>query len=394
MKFGVKILVLVLVGTVGSVLTQEPNGGPPHPDSFGAPDFSFGDGDFTINYFKALYSPEINTAVSPIALRLPMAVFYEAAGSSLDHVVQKSFYLPDSKLETTNNAIKFVQEIHENKYLTMSYKLLKDKRPFSEHFNSSVAKVLGLVPEEVSFSRSSPIVKSVNAWASFISKGKIADFFLDQLPSNVTEMFLGNTVTLEARWAEMFPLANTDQRKFNYRTGPRDTAMMRESIEVLHSSVENYQAIQIPFSEDSDLAMWILLPGEGKTIRNLVENLSSEMLYEIETTAMPKLVDITLPRFEIQSLHRMEDVLTRMGHGELFELQDFEIFQGRKSMLPDLRQHSYLKINEDGTGVPDSMASTIYRRSDNIAFNADEPFVFIIKKITSDVIVFIGHYSN
>lgn len=313
------------------------------------PDFSFGDADFSVEYFKAAFNASRNEVVSPLSIRLALAAFYQVAGSVVEQTIQRAFYLPLEKSVASENAAGFLEEVSTNQQLQVAFKVLKNQDLLSDEFASTLSKVFKTAPESVEFADKRSVVTSVNTWANRATNGQIRNFLKeDELDTN-TELILLNAVSLKASWAERFSEAKTDRQSFAFRNGIRPVDMMHETVEVLYKVSPEYHAVQIPYNEESDLSMWILVPRGQGNFDSLVASLSSDLLDDIETTAMPRAVDISLPRFQIRSELPAKKIIEKMGFEQLFAESDFSIFKNRKSELSDLRQSTFLQVNEEGT---------------------------------------------
>ncbi|XP_058464428.1 neuroserpin-like isoform X2 [Malaya genurostris] len=362
------------------------------------PDFSYGDAQFSTEYFRAAYNASGNCVISPISIRLAMAAFYQVAGVATEESIQRTFYLPVLKSLASDNAASLFEEISTNDQLKVAFKVLKNQQPLADDFIAVLDKVFKISPEN--FVEKSSVLTAVNSLASMVSSERKRNFLNeDELSSNV-DMVLFNAVALRVTWAERFSVAKTNRQMFAFRNGAREVDMMHETMEVLYKSDDDdgdYHAVQIPFSEDSDLTMWIMVPRESSNFLSLVNSLSADLLEDMETTAIPKTVDLSLPRFEIRTNHVTTKVIEKLGRGQLFTDRDFNIFKGRKSGLGELVQSTLLKLDERGThsaAAASSVSPASQNRARNVKFVANLPFVFIVKKISSDTIIFIGHYSN
>ncbi|XP_055627822.1 neuroserpin-like [Toxorhynchites rutilus septentrionalis] len=358
------------------------------------PDFSFGDAEFSIDYYRAAYNASSNCLVSPLSVRLAMVPFYRVAGSSADRTIQRVFYLPLDKSVASDNAAEIFNGINGNKQLQIAFKVLRQQNTLSDEFTIALDKTLKMIPDVVSFSEKSTVTNFINEWAERVSNKQIRNIAgIDNLDPSV-ELMLFNAVSLKASWAEKFPIGNTKRQPFAFLNGIREVDMMHTSLEVLYKHEDTYHAIQIPYGEESDLSMWILVPRGVGSFDSLMTTLSAELINDIEITAMPKVAEVSLPRFEIRSDHDAKKIIQSMGYTQLFSDKAFNVFKGQKSTLCGLRQSSFLLVDEDASEDSTSAFAPAKQRSKNTQFNVNQPFIFIIKKISSDTIVFIGHYSH
>ncbi|XP_053687267.1 antichymotrypsin-2-like [Sabethes cyaneus] len=360
------------------------------------PDFSYGDAHFSIEYFKAAYNASKNCAVSPLSVRLAMAAFLQAAdSSSFEETLQRAFYLPQQKTLASENAASFLNEVSEMRQLQIAYKVLKNSDPLTDEFAAVLEKVFKTSPEEIQFSEKSLLLNSANGWGNKVTNGLIRNFLYDSSLDPRSEMAILNSVSLRASWAEKFSPAMTDRQIFTFRDGTRNVQMMHKTIEVLYKADSTYQTVQIPYSEESDLSMWLLMPASGAgSFKSLMAALTDDLLEEIETTAVPTVVDISLPRFEIQTVHTVRKVIEKLGYGQLYRANELSLFKAHKSTLGEMVQGALLKVDEEGTDSTVAQPITAQDRTENTRFNANQPFIFIVKKISTDTIVLIGHYSN
>ncbi|XP_055528750.1 antichymotrypsin-2-like [Wyeomyia smithii] len=351
------------------------------------PDFSFGDARFSIEYFKASYNGSKNCAVSPLSVRLVMAAFLQAAESTAEETLARAFYLPQQKELASENAASFLSGVRDMQQLQMVYKILKNPDAFTDEFAAVWEKVFKTLPENVQFSERSSVGNAAN--------GLIGNSVSDNLLDARSEMAILSSISLKASWAEKFSPATTDRQIFTFRDGTqRNVQMMHKTIEVLYKADSTFRVVQIPYSEESDLSMWVLIPRRPGSFKSLMGALSDDLLEDIETTAMPTVVDISLPRFEIQTTHAVRKVIEKLGYGQLYWAKELSFFKGRKSALGEIVESTLLQVDEEGTDSAAVQPTLAKDRTDNIQFNVNQPFIFIIKKISTDTIVLVGHYSN
>uniref|UniRef100_A0A182JX17 Serpin domain-containing protein n=1 Tax=Anopheles christyi TaxID=43041 RepID=A0A182JX17_9DIPT len=358
------------------------------------PDLSFGDADFSVQYFKHSFNASANSVVSPVAVRLVFSALYQVTDSGTREAVQRAFYLPSDVSNARTNAEQLVNDLEQSRFLNVSFTLLQSEGQLSQELEDAARTIFHVKPRIVVFANRRRVVEEVNDWAVQVTEGRIRHYLAESDVEVNAELMLLNALHLRADWAQKFAIDQTVNDKFQFRNGPALVEMMSVSLEVLYYAQPKWHTIQLPYSEESDLTMWILLPHRDGTFEELFELLSAELLDELETSVTPKMVDLWLPKFTIDDGHDARDVLKLMGHEMLFDREGFSVFRNHKSMLGALKQRTFIQVNENGTEAAAVTSVGTKFRVRNTQFRADRPFIFIIKKLSIDTILFVGHYSN
>ena len=107
-----------------------------------------------------------------------------------------------------------------------------------------------------------------------------------------------------------------------------------------------------------------------------------------------------LPKFEMRSRLRLNDVLTALGMSNAFDRSaaDFSGMNGRRDLfLSDVIHEAVVKVNEEGTEAAAATGAVMQLMSAGpppVTFNADHPFIFFIRHNQSGSILFLGRLSN
>ncbi|XP_055528749.1 serpin B3-like [Wyeomyia smithii] len=357
-------------------------------------DFSAGSLDFTVRFFKNFYNQSSNSIVSPISVRLALATIYQAAGSKLAPEIQQAIDLQQqSKEETAKNARNFIERIN-NDHLHVLFKAFKINDQLEPNFEKAIRAALSTDVETVDFQDTTLLSETINEWVSNATNNIIRDFVEEQSLEPNTEFMLINAVALKAEWASKFPADATRQVAFHYVNGDREVDMMRQVMTVPYRVTEDFHAAELAYSQESDLSMWIILPRGRGSLRDLVRMLSPEMIAGIRQGSKTILLTVELPRFSIRNEFDVRNVLEKMGHSNLFELADLEVFRGRRSEINDIFQSAVIVVDEDGTEASAASRVNVKWRSGPRPFFAHKPFIFFIQQRSTNTILFIGQYSN
>lgn len=158
------------------------------------------------------------------------------------------------------------------------------------------------------------------------------------------------------------------------------------------------QLIEIPYC-DSTLSMLIFLPKDKAAMSKIETLLRLESTYSYWLTELvPTKVRLLLPKFKLTSEFELSDVLKKMGMPHPFSSQaDFSGITGKMDLMIDKVIHkAFVEVSEQGTEAAASTAVIIRQKSAMVIpeFNANRPFIFIIKDNTYNNILFMGRVNK
>jgi serpin B len=156
--------------------------------------------------------------------------------------------------------------------------------------------------------------------------------------------------------------------------------------------------LELPYF-GGDLAMIIILPEEVVGPSELENSLTPEnldsWLAQVDA-ANPHKVNVRLPRFTAQQRLDLEPVLRSLGAPSAFDYTaDFRGIDGMTNLfISQALHHALVEVNEQGT---EAAAVTLFEaksKSMNDRFNADHPFIYLIRDRGSGTILFLGRFAE
>src|SRR6266567_4607627 len=140
----------------------------------------------------------------------------------------------------------------------------------------------------------------INAWALEETRQRIRDLLPPGSIDAETRLVLANAMYFLGDWARPFERTRTGEAPFYAAGGAeRRVPTMRQIGEgFAHAAGDRFQALKLAY-QDADVAMTILLPNERTGLIRLEDWLTAERLERLDRDFVPKLVDISLPKFEI-----------------------------------------------------------------------------------------------
>jgi len=145
--------------------------------------------------------------------------------------------------------------------------------------------------------------------------------------------------------------------------------------------------------------MVILLPKKVDGLSALEQTLTAAQIDKLRNQSRLQEVILSLPRFKIASGIRLERTLEAMGMSDAFskERADFSVIADAKPLFIDFAlQKAWVDVDEEGTVAA---ASTITGATHGLhlnatVFNANHPFLFLIRHNPSGTILFLGRVTN
>ena len=111
-------------------------------------------------------------------------------------------------------------------------------------------------------------------------------------------------------------------------------------------------------------------------------------------------VDLYLPRFKVEESYKLVPTLRALGMVDAFNdrVANFSGMTGRRGLVVSEVVHkSFVEVTEEGTeaaaatGVGDAVITSLPFRE---SFRCDHPFLFLIKHIKTNSILFCGRVSS
>lgn len=177
----------------------------------------------------------------------------------------------------------------------------------------------------------------------------------------------------------------TDQRVIPYVNNPH-----------LH-----YEAIRLPFS-GYKFAMYIVLPYQNHSLRNLVNDLDTEEI-RMFSGKMVEYTDVTykIPRMKLNVDTKLEDHLSKLGVKALFNDADLSALTSSTTSplkISKLIHATNIEVDEDGALpssaiVPepdDKIPEKHFYIHPHVDFVVNRPFMFLITHADTNLILYSG----
>lgn len=251
----------------------------------------------------------------------------------------------------------------------------------------------------------------INNWANKETYGMIPKV-LETIGDNFL-LGLGNAVAIDVEWQNKFECGSTKLEKFTKLDGSKiDVAMMHNYYEggTSYYKDDNATYVSIPYTTyDSDgnynsngtqLEFIGILPKEDvdSYIDSFNFNDIGSIVKKMDTADDKLNIRLSLPKFKYDySVDGLKGILEDLGLNETFGPKpNFEKIADYDMSISDVVHKSFIDLSESGTKAA---AVTVITFEDNaiameppeiVEVNFDKPFIYMIKDVDSDEILFFG----
>ncbi len=342
-----------------------------------------------------------NVFLSPESLRIALMMIYNGAEGETREAMAKLLGLEGMTLQEANEAsaallwaltdtgdgalVEIANSLWFREDLTFSKEFIERNQ---EYYDAQVEKI------------STP--KAINSWVDEKTHGKI-DKIVDGIDPK-TVLFLINAIYFKGEWSEKFDGNMTREKDFTLQDGSKkQVPLMSQSGEYKYLANESFQAVELPYSNDGKMSMFVFLPVEGLGLDGFVEMLGSSSWDEWMNAFAMKEGDIEIPRFKMEYEKQLGDTLKALGIEVAFDGQraDFTGMIPAEEMtenifISDVLQKTFVEVNEEGTEAAavtkGEMTETAMpvEEPERFQMRVDRPFFLVIRNNSTGTILFMG----
>ena len=360
--------------------------------------------DFACNLFRSICEQkggDTSTIVSPISVSYVLGMLNEGAGGETRRQITDVLGLGGSVQEINQYFKKMMDEAQSvDPSVTLKnanciyFKLGKSINP---QFKADMQNYYDANVEAINYN-SSNIVNKINNWCKAHTNGMIPELLKEDELNPFAVMYLLNAVYFKASWTDKFDPRCTRDLDFITLDGKTvKRPMMNRRGMAAYGKNDMCKMLCLPYGNKA-YSMVVLLPNEGKTIDDIIRNLSAQKLKEWQSQMRTEEVDVLMPCFTTESETHLEDILTSMGMPRAFgrDAEFPNMIQRLKNRLcvSMMKQKAKIEVNEEGT---EAAAVTIAEMIElgmhyYECFYATRPFVYYIMEKSTGAIYFMGTY--
>jgi len=361
------------------------------------------DNAFTFKLYNAIGAGDNTTdniMVSPLSVSFAMAMTSNGAnGETLTGIRNAMDFNGFSQADLNtyyNNLITNMPQLDPNTTLSIAnsiwYKQGADVlSPFiTVNTNSYKAQVQAL-----DFSSASA-VQTINNWVSAETNGKIPTI-LNSIPSNAF-MYLINALYFKSTWNEKFDASATTPSSFYLANGSTvQSSFMHGTIDANTYHDSNVSIIELPYS-NKKYSMVIVEPSSTNTLKDLSSTLDSAKWAGWMSSLSADKAQVALPKFSFSYSILLNDALKSLGMSIAFsDLADFSNISATRLQISAVQHKTFVAVDETGTTAAAATSVGVVSSAepiDPVVYNIDHPFIFVIREMSTGLVLFAGEVNN
>lgn len=140
--------------------------------------------------------------------------------------------------------------------------------------------------------------------------------------------------------------------------------------------------------------MLVIVPKARDGLKELINNFNANTISEFSNALEEIFLDVSLPKFEVETTNGAEKTLSKEGLASLFTSKaDFSgITNTQKLRIGELQQHVTMRVDEASSAENFLSATSTLRNNAPVdrEFVVDRPFLFFVRDRIDDVLIVAG----
>lgn len=357
---------------------------------------------FGLDLHRALAASGGNVVTSPLSVAVLLAMV--AAGAGGDTAAQMADVLNlDDVRDTRFGALLRELSASDDVTLSVANALWANQgTPLEEDYLAFVRGVFGATVDEVPLGEQAT-ADEIDEWVRDRTEGLIEDIAQDLgLPDPGMALVLVNAVYFLGEWTDQFDPDDTRDADFHLPDGTTvQVPTMHRSPDPDHRAVpslatrDGYRVLRLPYGDDERYGMEIFLPDEDGDLASLLERLDGdEWAAAVADLSPSAMIEVALPRFELEWEAKLNDVLQALGMELPFSAgADFSPMTSAGVWLETVYHKTYIRVDEEGTEAA-AVTGGAMPTSMPMPFAVDRPFAFTVSDATTGTVLFLGSVED
>jgi serine protease inhibitor len=356
------------------------------------------DNAFAFDLFReviASNNEEKNIFISPLSVSIALGMTWNGAKgetkTEMETALKMSGMTEDEINEYYQIMLSALPEVDPSTTLNIANSIwYKEGFPVKPDFLQVNQHYFDATVRELDFSKPDAL-STINGWCAEKTNNLIKEP-LDYIPGDAV-MYLINAIYFKGIWAKKFDAKKTSTTNF-YAEGGNTVKvdMMHQQDTFGYRSDEQAQYLDMPYGNKA-FSMTVILPHEAKTTDEVLENIDTESWNSVISGLSSREVMVYLPKFKTKGKYELKEPLMRMGMVKAFtEDADLTGIADAVLLISRVIHSTFCDVNEKGTEAAAVTIVEIIETSMPIIpiFNANRPFIFVIRENSTGVILFMG----
>jgi serine protease inhibitor len=366
-----------------------------------------GDNAFAVALYGQLRNQSGNLFFSPESISTALAMAYAGArgGTASEMATTLHFTLPPRQLHPAMGVLLHdLNATHEGYQLSIANALWAQRGyNFLSEFLQLLNNDYGAGLNQVDFKGSTEAARlTINQWVEQKTANKIKDLLPPGALKPSTRLVLTNAIYFKGNWLTQFDKAQTKDEDFHLSPAQAKRApLMHREGSFNYFNGGTFQILEIPY-QSNELSMIVFLPNDPSGLAALEQSLTPSNTQQwLRQLGPVSKVIVTMPKFKTTQQFELGGTLAAMGMPQAFSAgADFSGMTGNRDFFISAVIHkAYIDVNEEGTEAAAATAVTMRAMAARMpppapVFRADHPFVFLIRDIRSNSILFMGRLAD
>lgn len=355
------------------------------------------DNDFSFDLLRQTiaYNAESNVFISPLSMSIALGMVRNGAAGTTLNEIEQALRLSGMSNDEINDYYKIMREgllavdpktklnIANSIWYRTGFPVKSDFLNVNKsYFNAEVRALDFGAPGAVDI---------INSWCAKATNDLIKKP-LDRISADAM-LYLINAIYFKGVWVKQFDAKKTYKTDFLAENGERTQVdMMVQKDTFLYAEDEKAQYLDMPYGNKA-FSMTVLLPKDGITTGQLLEELSAGEWARIHKSMQRQEVNVYFPKFKMENKYEMKDPMRALGMQLAFtDEADFSPVSDIRLLISRIIHSTYVEVDEVGT---EAAAVTIVEFENTSMpmtpfFVANKPFIFLIREKSTGVILFAG----
>ncbi|XP_041646592.1 antithrombin-III [Cheilinus undulatus] len=380
-------------------------------------ELSKANGRFALSLYKQLANSkdsDTNIFMSPISVSTAFAMTKLGACDTTLEQIMKVFEFDTIKEKTSDQVHFFFAKLNcrlyrkkdETTELISANRLFGDKSLiFNETYQNISEMVYGAKLMPLNFKENPEKARvTINDWISNKTENLIQDTLPEGALDSNTVLVLVNTIYFKGQWKNKFDtdlVYTTDFHITDTRTCSVNMMYQETKFRYKHFLDDHVQVLEMPYRGD-DITMVIILPSVGTQLSEVEVGLDLKKITGWMDQMRETTVSVHVPRFRVEDSFSLKERLEAMGLTDLFSSERASLpgileEDGEGLHISDAFHKAFLEVNEEGSEAAAATAVVAVGRSLNLnreIFQANRPFLLLIRESTINALLFMGRVSN
>ncbi len=355
---------------------------------------------FGLDLFRRLADaePDGNVVISPLSAGLALSLLANGAtGGTLAEILRALATGMDLPALNDANAVLSGSLGSDDVQISIANSLWMRGAPFLPGYVADSQRIYGA--EVAPLTSAGP----VNDWVSRNTGGRITQMVSDPIDPLVILLLL-NAVYFKGRWEAEFSADETRDRTFHAPSGDVQRPMMSRTGTYGYLRTAGVSGVRLPY-RGGRFAMYVLLPDEGRTLRQVRDTLSPDAWRGWMGGFRSTEVHVVMPRYRMSATSPLEEPLAAMGMADAFVggraaldgMFPAEYVARAEPYVSAVLQKVFVEVNEEGTEAAAVTLVAVAGRSlvrSPPSFVVDRPFLVAIRDDLTGALLFVGQVND